>query len=402
MATKFPLNSNPSLMADQIRLMQDQDRARAMLAQGMQSPQGQVVSGHYVAPHWSQNLGQFANRFMAEKLIEDMPKRQAEIQNKQQQEMLGQFGFGQPSPQDFGAALMGESGQQMQYPQQAGQQPMVLPGLTEEQSIIALQALGPEKYMQQYAKQSTPTTLMQNVRAAGLEPGTPEYQRAMLQGTKVGTTVNVGQSEYGTIPPGWEIFTDPQTGARSMRPIAGGPVEREESALASKSEGAQRQKARAGTTVVQDLQRAVDLIPELGLLSSGEGVVGGIARTSSAKIPGTVANRITQFTESALSNVGLDTLQTMRENSPTGGALGQVPIQQQKRLEQVLGSLNIDQPPSVLEANIKRVINIYTDIIYGDPAERAAAVERGAMSPEQSAVIDSYYYDLPFDERVCL
>src|SRR5699024_1935840 len=141
-----------------------------------------------------------------------------------------------------------------------------------------------------------------------------------------------------------------------------------------------RSTARVATIVVQDLERGLNLIPELGALAQGEGVIGGVARTSSAKVPGTVANRITQFTESALSNVGLDTLQDMRENSPTGGALGQVPIQQQKRLEQVLGSLNIDQPPAVLEANIKRVINIYTDIIYGDPTERARAVERGLLS----------------------
>src|SRR5699024_11036765 len=66
---------------------------------------------------------------------------------------------------------------------------------------------------------------------------------------------------------------------------------------------------------------------------------------------------------------------------------------------QVLGSLNIDQPPAVLEANIKRVINIYTDIIYGDPTERARAVERGLLSPAINAEIVGYYYELPFDER---
>lgn len=36
----------------------------------------------------------------------------------------------------------------------------------------------------------------------------------------------VGQSEFGTIPPGFELFTDPTTGARSMKPIAGGPAAR--------------------------------------------------------------------------------------------------------------------------------------------------------------------------------
>src|SRR5699024_10275942 len=161
---------------------------------------------------------------------------------------------------------------------------------------------------------------------------------------------------------------------------------------AEQQEGKHRSRARAATTVVQDLARGLNLIPELGALAQGEGVIGVVARTSCAKVPGTVANRIAQFTDSALSNVGLDTLQYMREDSPTGGARGQVPIQQQKRLEQVLGYINIDQPPAVLEANIKRVINIYTDIIYGDPTERARAVERGLLSPDINAEIEGYYY----------
>jgi len=382
--------SNSDLMARQLRLMQRAERAQKQHEQATTPLQAQMVSGHYIAPHWGSLVAQGLNRYQAEKELDELPSNIASLKDEMQRRQLGQFGFGgmQPSPSELAQGL---SGQQSSA--------MLLPGLNEQQSMAALQTLGPEEYMKQYAKQFSPTTLMQNVQAAGLQPGTPEYQQAMLQGTRTGTTVNVGQSEYGTIPPGWELITDPQTGARSMRPIAGGPVEQEAAALERKAEGAQRQKARAGATVVQDLQRALDLIPELGALASDEGVIGGITRTSSAKIPGSVANRITQFTESALSNVGLDTLQTMRENSPTGGALGQVPIQQQQRLEQVLGSLNINQPPAVLEANIKRVMNIYTDIIYGDAAERAEAIEQGRMTPEQSAEIDSYYYDLPFDER---
>jgi hypothetical protein len=105
---------------------------------------------------------------------------------------------------------------------------------------------------------------------------------------------------------------------------------------------------------------------------------------------------IVQLTESALSNVGLDTLQQMRENSPTGGALGQVPIQQQKRLEQVLGSLSITQPTDVLGANIDRVMNIYTDIVYGTPTERAKLVEEGKLSREENMRIESLYRELPF------
>jgi hypothetical protein len=262
-------------------------------------------------------------------------------------------------------------------------------------------------------------TLQLRAEAGGLIPGTPEYQDFMLErGREVGLSLTVGAdgsvqvsqgpgvtqagtgagvSQVGGLGQGEALVETPE--GLEIVPIPGGAAAREAEEAERRAEGRQLQISRAGQTVVQDLQRALDLIPELGALARGEGVVGGVTRTGQARIPGTVANRITQFTESALSNVGLDVLQQMRENSPTGGALGQVPIQQQTRLEQVLGSLNINQPPEVLAANIQRVMNIYTDIIYGSAVERARAVEDGRMTPEQSAQIDTFYFDLPFDER---
>lgn len=262
-------------------------------------------------------------------------------------------------------------------------------------------------------------TLDQRARAAGLTPGTPEYQRFMLEGGPqvglsltvgpdgsiqvsqgpgvTGTGTGTGVSQIGGLGQG-EALVEGEEGLEIV-PIPGGAADQARQQALQQELGRQAQRERAGSTVIQDLQRALDLIPELGVIARGEGVLGGVTRQTQARVPGTVANRITQFTESALSNVGLDTLQQMRENSPTGGALGQVPIQQQTRLEQVLGSLKIDQPPDVLDANIKRVMNIYTDIIYGSAQERAAAVEQGRMTPEESARISGFYFDLPFDER---
>lgn len=220
------------------------------------------------------------------------------------------------------------------------------------------------------------------------------------------------QAAAGDAPPelvgtkGQALVRNPQTGEWEMQILPNSELDRQrrldaegDQELVEKEERRQIQRARAGNTVIQDLQRGLDLLPELSALSRNEGVLGGISRTVSSKIPGTIATQINQFTESALSNVGLDTLQQMRENSPTGGALGQVPIQQQMRLEKVLGSLMIDQPVPVLEANMKRVMNIYTDIIYGSSQERARAVEEGKLSLGENNQIEGFYFELPFDER---
>ena len=207
-----------------------------------------------------------------------------------------------------------------------------------------------------------------------------------------------GLGGFGAIPPGYALVQN-EDGTYELVVIPGGPAAQAAEAEERRVLGRQTQIARAGATVIQDLQRALDLIPELGVLAREDGIKGGLSRSFRKGIPGAIEFRITELTESALSNVGLDTLQAMRENSPTGGALGQVPIQQQQRLEQVLGSLKVVQSPTVLDANIKRVINIYTDIIHGSPQERAAAVEAGRMSPEESAEIDGLYFELPFDAR---
>lgn len=212
-------------------------------------------------------------------------------------------------------------------------------------------------------------------------------------------TVNSGNEgpQVGTIPSGYQMIRDPESGAYRMEPIPGGPAAAELADQDARTEGRQEQVERAGSTVLQDINRALTVIERsdrLGVLSGPTvGPVSGQLR----HVPGTPAFEVRQLVESALSNVGLDTLQTMRENSPTGGALGQVPIQQQRRLEQVLGSLSVEQNPQVMRDNLRRVFNIYMDIVYGTPADIREAQRRGEISPQDAARY-SERYELSFDE----
>jgi hypothetical protein len=220
-----------------------------------------------------------------------------------------------------------------------------------------------------------------------------EYAQASRPITNV--TTNVGQGRVGTIPPGFELREDPRTGALSMAPIPGGPVEKELMDEADRARGRKEQQARAGGTVVQDLQRALNIVQTnpaaTGRTAAATALLPEVARAE------TDYQSALGFVESALSNVGLDTLQQMRENSPTGGALGQVPIQQQKRLEQVLGSLDLSQRKEVVEDNIKRVINIYMDIIHGSKDQVEDAFKRGEITDEQRKTF-GFRHNLSFDE----
>jgi hypothetical protein len=175
-----------------------------------------------------------------------------------------------------------------------------------------------------------------------------------------------------------------------MEAIPGGPIAQKEKEAAKKKKGRQAQVARAGGTVIQDLQRALNIV------STNRSAVGAPALLTQF-IPESDAQAAEGMIQSALSNVGLDTLQQMRENSPTGGALGQVPIQQQKRLEQVLGSLKLSQRPAIVQDNIKRVINIYKDIVYGSTDEINALVESGDLDPRRAGEF-MFRHKLSFDE----
>jgi hypothetical protein len=63
--------------------LQDVTRQRKLadllMSQGMQQPQGQMISGHYVAPSWTQQLNPIANIFAGQAIGERADTKQAEM-----------------------------------------------------------------------------------------------------------------------------------------------------------------------------------------------------------------------------------------------------------------------------------------------------------------------------------
>lgn len=63
--------------------VQGLDRQRKMaemlMTQGTQQPQGQMVSGHYVAPSWAQNLAGLANIWAGKSIQDEADKKQQEL-----------------------------------------------------------------------------------------------------------------------------------------------------------------------------------------------------------------------------------------------------------------------------------------------------------------------------------
>tara|TARA_R110002126_G_scaffold7258_1_gene35855 strand:+ start:380 stop:1597 length:1218 start_codon:yes stop_codon:yes gene_type:complete len=69
----------PDQMLEQQKILRQQKMAEMLMQQGMQQPQGQMVSGRYVAPSIFQNLAGLANTYMGQRGIEKAEQAQLDL-----------------------------------------------------------------------------------------------------------------------------------------------------------------------------------------------------------------------------------------------------------------------------------------------------------------------------------
>lgn len=214
-----------------------------------------------------------------------------------------------------------------------------------------------EAMMRSRPQKPDPTSAQKNYEflvAQGMDPG-----KALERAFSGGVNVNVGQSEYGTIPQGFELFTDPETGVRRMQPIPGGPAAAEAAQAAEAAETKQSTAERYGNVVIEDIDRALEKI------EANPGMTTGIIGSGTQGAPGFPAHDVNKLITTVKANAGFDRLQAMRDASPTGGALGQVSERELDFLNSAIGNLEQSQSAEQLITNLKRVRRIYNEIIHG-------------------------------------
>ena len=151
-----------------------------------------------------------------------------------------------------------------------------------------------------------------------------------------GQTINVGGGVVGTIPQGYELFTDPTTGARSLRPIPGGPAAQEMQA----AETTAGRKAEGNDVATQTLITAGDRAFE----AAQSRLVGGVLGQVAAINPESQNAEVVRQVNVLKANAKIGNLQAMREASPTGGALGAVTAPELTMLEDKSGALDPASP----------------------------------------------------------
>lgn len=136
-------------------------------------------------------------------------------------------------------------------------------------------------------------------------------------------------------------------------------------AIQSDKTGAQKAKvATAAKARLDALDQRSDTIdrsieealPKIGVLTAG--FPGNLL----SLIPGSDAKDVRRLIDAVRSNIGFEELNSLRAQSPTGGALGQVSDRELLFLQSVLGSLEQDQSPAQLRQNLELIRDRYREL----------------------------------------
>jgi len=174
----------------------------------------------------------------------------------------------------------------------------------------------------------------------------------------------------------------------------------------------QQEAATVASTVVRDLNRMLPLVDQAGAgaqtlldqIEARKGETGfgvnvatmfGGGRVKTRRMAGGAQELydLRNMIDSVQGNISLETLQKMRENSPTGGALGNVSDKQSALLSSVLGNLELSQSPTILRQTINDIGNLMLDAIHGSPEEIQSAFRSGRIDYNRAQQLISSRYN---------
>jgi len=135
---------------------------------------------------------------------------------------------------------------------------------------------------------------------------------------------------------------------------------------ADKKEEAKQAAVNHAAKVITDVQTAQGLV---------KGTTTGVVGKGAAFVPGTTAYDLQQQLLTLKANLGFDRLQQMRDASPTGGALGQVAVQELQALQATVGSLELGQSKDELQKNLNKIENHYSNWIRATQGQQPLSLE---------------------------
>lgn len=219
-------------------------------------------------------------------------------------------------------------------------------------------------------------------RQQGFQGSFQDWQAANPRGTQFTVSTGDGPAQDGDI---LEVRGDSvlirdssQPNGFRLEPISGGDTAYDRAQEERQREGRQQSRERYGGVVLDSIERAEAL-----LLDPENDFITGRAGQALAFInPESEAGTFESVLGDIQSNIGFDRLAVMRENSPTGGAVGQLSDPERRALQRTLGDLSNTRNPEVILRNLAQVRNAYLDALYGTPQAIRDAVARGDLGED--------------------
>lgn len=182
--------------------------------------------------------------------------------------------------------------------------------------------------------------------AVGFDP----FSGAQVSG---GANINMSPAERDTSSRGWATHGLAKkqfewTQQKDLADLYGKAEERNtKAATAQEKERATRSSVDNRADIV--LSKVGEALNLAGFFSTGAtGAAFGM-------MPGTGAYNLRKTADTIKANLGFQALQDMRAQSPTGGALGQVAVQELEMLQATIANLDPDQSEDVLRENLAQV-----------------------------------------------
>lgn len=218
------------------------------------------------------------------------------------------------------------------------------------------------------------TALIRNALAAGLKPNTPEFRQFIVSG---GDIYNQETQLLANLPKpekGMRYqFDKDETGRITnyrLVPIEGSQAEVERKEIEQKEAKKAGTKTTMTDTILNEAQKARDLTSNWST-GFGSFLLQGLPRTDARQLVGHV--------EALKAQATIETLNAMRQESPTGGALGNVTERENTMLAAKAGLLDPMSEPDVFKAQLDDYERTLLRIVHGpDEGDRIFAQTRGA------------------------
>ena len=176
--------------------------------------------------------------------------------------------------------------------------------------------------------------------------------------------------QMGNIPPGYRVVVDTDAQNRpliSMEPIPGSPQARElEKSVESIRAGKRGKATKFNQIVAPSIDLAIEIAedPENWATGKGGAFIEQLGRLSGGIISAETSRlALTEQLTTIRANIGFDRLQKMRDESPTGGALGQVALQELYALQSSITPLNPNMTSEQLIAGLNKVKDVYRSAV---------------------------------------